>query len=115
MKITVHSRDGALSFDCDANESLLYAGLRQGVGLPFECATGTCGTCRARVMAGDVDVRWTEAPGAARLKPDKGDILMCQTRARTDCELRVASVRAAAETFAPTMRSGVIRGFRRLT
>ena len=66
-------------------------GLRQGVNLPFECATGTCGTCRARVMSGEVEVRWNEAPGAARLKPEKGDILMCQSWPRSDTAVRVPS------------------------
>ena len=91
MKITVQNKNGELAFDCGERKSILYAGLRQGINLPFECATGTCGTCRARVMSGDVDMRWKEAPGAARLKPEKGDILMCQTRARSDCVLRVPS------------------------
>ena len=39
----------------------------------------------------EVEVRWKEAPGAKKLKPDKGDVLMCQTRALTDCVLRVPS------------------------
>ena len=69
MKISVQSKSGELAFDCDARESILHAGLRQGLNLPYECATGTCGTCRARLMSGDVDVRWKEAPGGARLKP----------------------------------------------
>ena len=115
MKIKVQNKNGELSFNSDANESILYAGLRQGVDLPFECATGTCGTCRARVTAGEVEVRWREAPGAARLKPEKGDILMCQTRARTDCELRVPSALTASEKSRPAPQRGVVHGFRQLT
>jgi toluene monooxygenase electron transfer component len=115
MKITVQSKTGELDFDCGARESILYAGLRQGIDLPFECATGTCGTCRARVMSGEIDVRWTEAPGGARLKPEKGDILMCQTRARADCVLLVPSALAISERSAPALRRGVIGGIRRLT
>jgi len=115
MKITVQNKSGELAFDCGERESILHAGLRQGINLPFECATGTCGTCRARVMSGDVDVRWPEAPGGARLKPEKGDILMCQTLARSDCTLRVPSELAVSEKFRPAPRRGVIRGIRRLT
>lgn len=57
MKITVQNKNGELAFDCGGRETILYAGLRQGINLPFECATGTCGTCRARVVSGDVDVK----------------------------------------------------------
>jgi NAD(P)H-flavin reductase/ferredoxin len=115
MKITVQNKNGELSFDCGERESILYAGLRQGINLPFECATGTCGTCRARVTSGDIDVRWKEAPGGARLKPDKGDILMCQTRARSDCLLRVPSELVVSDGACPAKRRGTIGGRRLLT
>ncbi|HUI15800.1 MAG TPA: 2Fe-2S iron-sulfur cluster binding domain-containing protein [Xanthobacteraceae bacterium] len=115
MKITVQHKAGELSFDCDNREPILYAGLRQGINLPFECATGTCGTCRARVMAGEVEVRWKEAPGGARLKPDKGDILMCQTWPLSDCTLRVPAELKSADDIPPMPRRGVIRDIRRLT
>lgn len=115
MKITVQSKSGETAFQCAEGETILHAGLRQGLRLPYECATGTCGTCRARVMEGDVEVRWKEAPGGARLKPEKGDVLMCQTRARTDCVLRVPSEIDVSPNICPAPRRGVIRGIRRLT
>lgn len=115
MKITVQHKNGELAFDCGERESILYAGLRQGINLPFECATGTCGTCRARVTSGDLDIQWKEAPGGARLKPEKGDILMCQARARSHCQLLVPSELAISAKTAPALRRGVIRDLRTLT
>jgi len=115
MKITVQHKGGELSFDCGEREPILYAGLRQGVNLPFECATGTCGTCRARVTSGEVEVRWNEAPGAARLKPEKGDILTCQSWPRSDTAVRVPSDLTTTDTFRPESRRGIIRNIRRLT
>ena len=115
MKITVESKSGSCIFQCGANETILYAGLRQGLKLPYECATGTCGTCRARVMSGDVEMRWKEAPGAKKLKPEKGDVLMCQTRALSDCLLRVPSDVPTTDVNRPAARRGVIRDIRRLT
>ncbi len=115
MKITVQSNNGQFDFECSEREPILYAGLRQGLNLPFECATGTCGTCRARLTAGEVDIRWREAPGGARLKPEKGDLLLCQTRARSDCRLRVPSELVVVNDAAPAPRRGTIRGLQRLT
>jgi toluene monooxygenase electron transfer component len=115
MKITVQHKNGELAFDCREHESILYAGLRQGINLPFECATGTCGTCRARVTSGDVEVQWKEAPGGARLKPEKGDILMCQARAGSHCQLLVPSELAISDKAIPALRRGVIRDLRPLT
>lgn len=90
-KIALQSKTGDIGFESAPGERLLYAGLAQGLSLPYECATGTCGTCRGRVMQGGFAVDWPEAPGAARLKADKGDVLLCQTHATGDCTVRVAA------------------------
>src|SRR5581483_4578656 len=115
MRIAIQSKNREFAIECERGEAILRAGLRQGIGLPYECATGTCGTCRARVIQGAFDPGWADAPGMARLKPDKGDVLMCQARAHTDCLMRVP---AQIDTFGgplPDRRRGVISALRRLT
>ncbi|WP_336491075.1 2Fe-2S iron-sulfur cluster-binding protein [Methylobacterium nigriterrae] len=87
--IEVQSKSGSTGFACEPGETILHAGLRQGVTLPYECATGTCGSCRAKVGSGEVAVDWDEAPGHSRVKRERGEILMCQTRPLTDCVVRV--------------------------
>jgi len=52
MKITVETNSGVFDFECGATDKLLYAGLTRGLTLPYECATGTCGTCRGRLVQG---------------------------------------------------------------
>lgn len=116
-KITIQANSGAFDFECDDSERMLYAGLMQGLNLPYECATGTCGTCRGRIVSGSAQVEWNEAPGYARLKRDKGDVLMCQARPTADCVVRVpANLSAnAAGPLIPRHRTGHIKGLRRLT
>ena len=82
MKVTIQSKSGELSFECEVGENLLYAGLRNGLSLPYECATGTCGTCRARVMEGEPEIGWSEAPGLSYVKQAKREVLLCQATAR---------------------------------
>lgn len=115
--VTIQSRSGVFAFDCAPGDTLLYAGLGHGLTLPHECATGTCGTCRARVMSGEVEVAWKAAPGGAKLKSEKGDILMCQTRAVGDCVLRVPSdvAEKPVRHQIPAYRKGVIEDVRHLT
>jgi toluene monooxygenase electron transfer component len=117
MNINIQSKAGDSSFTCAENETLLFAGLREGLTLPYECATGTCGTCRARLMRGDVEVLWPDAPGFAKVKREKGDILMCQCRPRGDCDLRIAAnvTLNADANGSPMHRKGIIRNPRRLT
>lgn len=93
----------------------MHSGLREGVRLPYECATGTCGTCRARIVSGTVDVHWSGAPGAKRLKPEKGDILMCQANATSDVVLRVPFDITVSDMPRPRTLTGTMRAVRRLT
>jgi toluene monooxygenase electron transfer component len=117
MKITVETKGGEFSFECAPTERILYAALGHGLTVPYECATGTCGTCRGRIVQGGAHVEWDEAPGFARLKRDKGDILMCQALPTDDCLLRIpANVSAAPDSaIRPRRRQGRIENARRLT
>jgi toluene monooxygenase electron transfer component len=116
MKVTIDSNSGPFEFECAPGEAILRAGLVQGLALPYECATGTCGTCRGRIAAGSVRVDWNEAPGYAKLKREKGDVLMCQARPTSDCTLRVPAriVRHANAEALPAHRTGRIENVRRL-
>jgi toluene monooxygenase electron transfer component len=116
VDIKIESRAGIASFAAEGPDSILYAGLASGLTLPYDCATGTCGMCKARVRSGSVEVMWPEAPALAKLQRDKGDILMCQSRATGDCVLRVpANVVMAEPGHAPRHRSGQIAGVKLLT
>ncbi len=84
MLIEIAHKAGKASFEASPQEPLLYAALRAGLSFPYECATGTCGTCKARRQAGVVISDWQEAPGCKFLKAGRDEVLMCQTRALSD-------------------------------
>ena len=116
MKIKVQTKSGEFSFKCEEGENLLYAGLRHGVALPYECATGTCGTCRARVMDGDTKLEWKEAPGLSYVKRKKNEVLMCRETPLGDCTLRVpATIEEMDAEVVPACRDGNIGNVRNLT
>jgi len=68
-------------------ETILDAGLRAGVPLPFDCRSGGCGKCKARLAYGRVDygsyqhAMLTEAERAA------GKLLLCCATPRSDLEI----------------------------
>ncbi|MGE3625732.1 MAG: 2Fe-2S iron-sulfur cluster-binding protein [Hyphomicrobiales bacterium] len=87
-EVTVVDRAGASRvFEVPEGERILIAGLKAGVGLPHECATGTCGTCKARLGSGETVCMWPGAPGARKCRD--GDILMCQHAASGAVRLTV--------------------------
>ncbi len=59
--------------------SILDGAQRIRPDLPFACKGGVCGTCRARVVAGEVDLRRNFALDAAELAA--GFVLTCQSYA----------------------------------
>jgi ring-1,2-phenylacetyl-CoA epoxidase subunit PaaE len=69
---------GTVSSPTHARESILNAALRVRPDVPFACAGGVCGTCRAKVVSGTVDMEENYA-----LEPDElanGYVLTCQSR-----------------------------------
>ncbi|MET3130894.1 CDP-4-dehydro-6-deoxyglucose reductase [Oxalobacteraceae bacterium GrIS 1.11] len=41
-------------FSCEADETVLAAAIRAGVGLPYGCKNGACGSCKGKIVAGTV-------------------------------------------------------------
>ena len=69
---------GTVQSPGSANETVLNAALRVRPDVPFACAGGVCGTCRARLLEGSVQMRENYA-----LEPDElenGYVLTCQSR-----------------------------------
>jgi toluene monooxygenase electron transfer component len=78
-RVTVTAKGETLQFDCAEGERILYAGLRSGLQLPYECASGTCGTCKAAVVEGTTAYAWETAPGRKYTRTERGEILTCQS------------------------------------
>lgn len=95
----------SVSFPAERGERILFAGLRAGFGLPYECATGNCGSCRASIQSGSVRSVWKDAPANKKLRPK--NILMCQTACESDVTLNIAGkvkeFRTAPKHFAGTI------------
>lgn len=117
MRVQVNARNRAFQFEAAPGEKILYAGLRAQAGLPYECATGTCGTCKAKLVDGRIEDAWPEAPGRKFIKPERGEFLMCQCAAQTDLSIEVASFVYPADPGACPVgaRAGTLRGMRALT
>jgi toluene monooxygenase electron transfer component len=114
VKVVVNARNGTRDFECAPGEKILLAGLASGVELPYECGTGTCGTCKARRASGRTTTEWSQAPGQRYLKTE-AELLMCQSLAREDCVLEVGAPFKEASAPAPRALGGVVRGSRPLT
>lgn len=114
MRIQVNARNQSYTFEANEGEKILFAGLRQGVDLPYECATGTCGSCKAKVIGGEVSDLWAEAPGKKSLKAGQGEVLLCQCTAQGDVTAEIPKLvystpPGACEAHAATGRVSAVR------
>lgn len=116
MRVQLNGRNRAYEFEAAPGEKILYAGLRSRVDLPYECGTGTCGTCKARLVDGPIDDGWLEAPGKNYLK-GPGEFLMCQCAAAGDVTIEVSAFVYAVDPGACRAEpvAGVIANARTLT
>ncbi len=77
LDFTLDGQSSQVESPVAARESILNAALRVRPDVPFACAGGVCGTCRAKVVAGRVHMTENYA-----LEPDeleRGYVLTCQS------------------------------------
>lgn len=88
------------AYACDADDTLLRAAQRAGLGFPYECNVGSCGNCKFELIEGEVDTVWAEAPGLSAKDRERRRHLGCQTRPRSDCVIKLRP----AERYQPPHR-----------
>ena len=97
-----------------AGETLLEAGLRQGLALPYECRNGACGVCACTVLRGEVDLGTYQRSALGDDERAKGKALMCCATARSDVDVDVVDASAATRLPVRTW-SARVESLRRLT
>lgn len=78
-----------------AGETLLEAGLRAGLDLPYECRNGACGLCLCTVQHGSVDHGAYQAGALTESMRARGQTLMCCATPRTDVAIDVVRLEGA--------------------
>ena len=76
-------------FISDAHSSVLESGLRAGVALPYRCSNGSCGECRARIVAGKVEATAFHDYTLTAAEKSAGVVLLCSHKALTPIEIEV--------------------------
>ena len=84
MGFTVTIRPSGRTFTVEGDETVLAAALRCGVGLPYGCKNGACGTCRAKVVEGTVTHAHHSSSALSAADEAKGHALVCSARPHSD-------------------------------
>ncbi len=92
MSFNVTIRPSGRQFQADAGETILAAALRQGVGLPYGCKNGACGSCKGQVLDGNVEQAPHSSSALANDEKTRGFALLCCAEANTDLEIQVREI-----------------------
>lgn len=68
-------------------ENVLTAALAAGIPLPYSCRAGRCASCKARLLAGSIEYPDGLPPGITTSEADRGEVLLCQARPRSDLSI----------------------------
>ncbi len=67
------------TFQVDEGETILAAAIRQGVGLPYGCQDGACGSCKCSHLEGAFTLRAHQPKALTEAERTQGLILTCRT------------------------------------
>lgn len=80
------------SFCAPTQESILAAAISQGIGLPYGCKDGACGSCKCQKISGTVEHGPHQEKALSEQELQAGWILTCCAHARSDVVLQVQQV-----------------------
>jgi len=97
MSFTITLQPSERSFEVARDEPILTAAIRQGVGLPYGCKDGACGSCKSRLLEGRVIHGVHQERALSAAEEAQGLVLTCCATPQTDCVLEARSVPGAGE------------------
>lgn len=96
-EFTVTLTPSGHTFKTSADESVLDAALRQGIGLPYGCRNGACGSCKGRLVSGDFDYGHHQPRTLTDEEKAAGKALFCVGRARSDLTLEIREIGSSGD------------------
>ena len=86
-----------------ARQPLLEAALDAGLNLPHSCKSGHCGSCRARLLQGEIRYPAQRPLGLTAEEAKQGFVLLCQARAASDVTVEARLIASVADVEIKTL------------
>ena len=95
MTFNVTIKPSNHSFQMEADETIIEAGLKHGYTLPYSCRDGVCGTCKGRLLQGTVNYGKYQKSTLTEAEKAAGMALFCQAQPKSDLIIECREVNAA--------------------
>ncbi|OGB22200.1 MAG: CDP-6-deoxy-delta-3,4-glucoseen reductase [Burkholderiales bacterium RIFCSPLOWO2_02_FULL_57_36] len=109
MTFQVTVQPSGRQFTCDDGETVLAAAIRAGVGLPYGCKNGACGTCKGKLISGEVTHNAHQEKALPVAEEKNGYSLFCSAIPHSDIVIEAREVLGAGEFPIKKMPTRVAR------
>ena len=92
MSFNITVQPSGRTFSAQSDETLLAAGLRQGIGMPYGCKDGACGSCKCKKISGEVTHGNHQEKALNAAEEANGFVLTCCATAHSDVVLESRQV-----------------------
>jgi CDP-4-dehydro-6-deoxyglucose reductase, E3 len=97
MTFSILIQPSGRSFAAEPDEPVLAAAIRNGIGLPYGCRDGACGSCKCRKLEGTVTHGRHQQKALSGAEEAAGMILACCAVAQSDLVIEARMVPGAGE------------------
>jgi CDP-4-dehydro-6-deoxyglucose reductase len=91
------------NFPIEAHETILEAALKHGYTLPYSCRDGVCGTCKGKVVTGQVDFGKYQESTLSNAEKSAGMALFCCAKPLSNITIECREVNALKDIPVKTM------------
>ncbi len=92
MPFQITVQPSGRSFSSEPGEAILTAAIRQGIGLPYGCKDGACGSCKCQKISGDVVHGPHQSKALSAQEEAAGWVLACCAVPQSDLLLESRNV-----------------------
>jgi len=109
MTFQITVQPSGRQFPCDADETVLAAAIRAGVGLPYGCKNGACGSCKGKLISGSIVQGNQQEKALSAAEAEQGQALFCCATPCTDLVIEAREVHGVGELPARKLPSRVAK------
>lgn len=103
MAFTITIKPSNHSFPAEADETILEAGLRHGYTMPYSCRDGVCGSCKGKILQGEVDYGNYQPFALSHAEKEAGEALFCQAKPKSDLVIESHEITSIADIPVKTL------------
>jgi CDP-4-dehydro-6-deoxyglucose reductase, E3 len=97
MSFTVTVQPSAKSFSAEPDQTILEAALAAGIVIPYGCKNGACGSCKGKVVSGEIAQGPHQASSLSAAEQAEGKALFCCAKACSNLEIEARVIQTAGD------------------